>query len=75
MIAVGCFATVRANRCQSKSMGDTATDGTAENEIVLTLVLLNSTDAILGEHGFISAEEVRSCVVDAVVQVGGGGKA
>ncbi|MGI8934856.1 MAG: aspartyl protease [Phormidesmis sp.] len=48
-------------------MSDIATSSTAKDEIVLTLILINSTDAILGEHGFISLEEVRSCVVDDVV--------
>ncbi len=48
-------------------MSDTATNRATENEILLTLILINYVDAILGERGLIPIEDVRSCTVDAVV--------
>lgn len=54
---------------QTKAMNKTAT--VEMGKIVVTLTLTNQIDAELAERGFISTEEVRSCMVDdALVDTG-----
>ncbi len=48
-------------------MSEDSVTGINEKAIVLTLILLNDTDGMLGERGFLPVQECRGCVVDVVV--------
>ncbi|MEM8505656.1 MAG: aspartyl protease [Cyanobacteria bacterium P01_D01_bin.1] len=48
-------------------MAEASPADNTENEIILTLILLNDTDCTLGMKGLLRSDEVRSCIVDIVV--------